>query len=125
MCPLKKLGKANIVRHAPSVMPCLTSLDPSNTAIRRSCSVLFRGLVPFVDTILFRLYNQTYEEINMDTKQYEISVIGTVERTVIVSGASLEEAQSNAETEWSALTGGYITTAEIVEAHEVDTDGDA
>jgi hypothetical protein len=60
-------------------MPCLTPLDPSNTVIRQSCSVLFRGLVPFVDTILFRLYNQTYEEINMAKYKAYITVYHMIE----------------------------------------------
>lgn len=55
----------------------------------------------------------------MNTKQYSILVMGTVERRVIVSGASLAEAEANAYSEWSALTGGHIGTAESVEAHEV------
>jgi len=46
--------------------------------------------------------------------------MGTVERRVIVSGASLAEAEANAYSEWSALTGGHIGTAESVEAHLTD-----
>ena len=52
--------------------------------------------------------------------QYEITVIGTVERTVIVEADCLESAQSTAEGEWSALTGGIIETAETVEAIEME-----
>tara|TARA_R100001163_G_C5062318_1_gene199391 strand:+ start:2012 stop:2179 length:168 start_codon:yes stop_codon:yes gene_type:complete len=52
--------------------------------------------------------------------QYKITVIGTVERTVIVEADSLESAQSTAEGEWSALTGGIITTAETVAAIEME-----
>ena len=80
--------------------------------------IMFRH-VPPVDSIMFRVYKQIYKEINMDTKQYSILVMGTVERRVIVSGASLAEAEANAYSEWSALTGGHIGTAESVEAHEV------
>ena len=52
--------------------------------------------------------------------QYQIKVIGTVERTVIVEADSLESAQSAAEGEWAALTGGIITTAESVSATELE-----
>ena len=51
--------------------------------------------------------------------EYEILVIGSVERRVKVSGNSLAEA--NAYSEWSRLTGGHIGTAESVEAIEVET----
>jgi len=53
--------------------------------------------------------------------EYEILVIGLVERRVKVSGNSLAEAEVNAYSEWSRLTGGYIGTAESVEAIEVET----
>jgi len=52
--------------------------------------------------------------------QYQITVIGTVERTVFVEADSLESAQSTAEGEWAALTGGIITTAETVSAIEME-----
>jgi hypothetical protein len=52
--------------------------------------------------------------------QYQIIVIGTVERTVLVEADNLESAQSTAEAEWSALTGGVITTAETVSAIELE-----
>ena len=52
--------------------------------------------------------------------QYQVTVIGTVERTVIVEADGLESAQSTAEGEWAALTGGIITTAESVEAVELE-----
>ena len=52
--------------------------------------------------------------------QYQITVIGTVERTVIVEADCVESAQSTAEGEWAALTGGIITTAESVEAIELE-----
>jgi len=54
------------------------------------------------------------------TKTYEILVMGTVERRVIVSGGSLAEAEASAYSEWSNLTGGYIKTAECIEAHEIE-----
>jgi hypothetical protein len=53
-------------------------------------------------------------------KKYQVTVIGTVERTVVVEADSLESAQSTAEGEWSALTGGIIETAETVEAIEME-----
>jgi len=52
--------------------------------------------------------------------EYEILVIGSVERRVKVSGNSLAEAEANAYSEWSRLTGGHIGTAESVEAIEVE-----
>ncbi len=52
-------------------------------------------------------------------KSYSVLVMGTVERRVIVRGKSLEEAEANACKEWANLTGGEISTAECVEAHEV------
>ena len=53
-------------------------------------------------------------------KTYEITVIGTVERTVVIEADCLESAESTAEGEWAALTGGIITTAETVEAIEIN-----
>ena len=47
-------------------------------------------------------------------------VMGTVERRVIVSGGSLAEAEANAYSEWTNLTGGHIGTAECIEAHELE-----
>ncbi len=58
----------------------------------------------------------------MSKKIYSILVMGTVERRVIVSGESLAEAEANAYSEWSNLTGGHIGTAESVEAYEVVLD---
>ena len=58
----------------------------------------------------------------MSEKTYAILVMGTVERRVIVSGESLAEAEANAYSEWSNLTGGHIGTAESVEAYEVEQD---
>ena len=55
------------------------------------------------------------------TMEYEILVIGSVERRVKVKGNSLAEAEANAYSEWSRLTGGHIGTAESVEAIEVET----
>ena len=54
----------------------------------------------------------------MSKKTYSILVMGTVERRVIVTGKSLEEAETNAHKEWASLTGGEISTAESVEAVE-------
>ena len=51
-------------------------------------------------------------------KTYEITVMGTVERTVVVEADSLESAQSSAESEWARLTGGNIFTTETVSAIE-------
>ena len=56
----------------------------------------------------------------MSKKTYSILVMGTVERRVIVSGKSLEEAETNADIEWANLTGGHISTAECIEAHEIE-----
>jgi len=56
----------------------------------------------------------------MKMKTYQIKVMGTVERTVIVEADCVESAQSTAEGEWAALTGGIITTAESVEAIELE-----
>jgi len=61
----------------------------------------------------------------MTDKKYSILVMGTVERRVIVSGKSLAEAEANAYSEWSALTGGHIGTAECIEAHEIEGDQNA
>ena len=58
----------------------------------------------------------------MSKKTYSILVMGTVERRVIVTGKSLEEAETNAHKEWASLTGGEISTAESVEAHEIEGD---
>ncbi len=58
----------------------------------------------------------------MSEKIYGILVMGTVERRVFVSGESLAEAEANAYSEWSNLTGGHVGTAESVEAHEVEQD---
>jgi len=55
-------------------------------------------------------------------KTYSILVMGTVERRVIVSGGSLAEAEANAYSEWTNLTGGHISTAECIEAWEIDQD---
>ena len=55
----------------------------------------------------------------MSEKTYSILVMGTVERSVIVSGGSLAEAEANAYQEWTNLTGGHIGTAECIEAHEL------
>ena len=52
--------------------------------------------------------------------QYQVIVIGMVERTVIVEADCTESAQSTAEGEWAALTGGIITTAETVSAIELE-----
>ena len=51
-------------------------------------------------------------------KTYEITVIGTVERTVVVEADCLDSAESGAEAEWARLTGGNIFTAETVSAVE-------
>lgn len=56
------------------------------------------------------------------SKCYSVLVMGTVERRVIVTGNSLAEAEANAYTEWTNLTGGHIGTAECVEAHELEKD---
>jgi len=56
----------------------------------------------------------------MSKKTYSILVIGAVERRVIVSGGSLAEAEANAYSEWTNLTGGHIGTAECIEAHELE-----
>jgi presenilin-like A22 family membrane protease len=61
----------------------------------------------------------------MKMAKYEISIMGTVERRVIVSGNSFAEAEANAFTEWAALTGGYIGTAESIEAHKIEENEDA
>ena len=55
----------------------------------------------------------------MSEKTYSMLVMGTVERSVIVSGGSLAEAEANAYSEWTNLTGGHIGTAECIEAHEL------
>tara|TARA_Y100001951_G_scaffold97933_1_gene98154 strand:+ start:1114 stop:1284 length:171 start_codon:yes stop_codon:yes gene_type:complete len=55
------------------------------------------------------------------SKKYEISVLGTVERTVFVEADSLESAERAAEARWSGLTGGIKETAEIVSAVEIET----
>ena len=55
----------------------------------------------------------------MSEKTYSILVMGTVERSVIVSGGSLAEAEANAYSEWARLTGGPVGTAECIEAHEL------
>lgn len=52
--------------------------------------------------------------------QYQVTVIGTVERVVFVEADNLESAKSTAEGEWAALTGGIITTAETVSAIEME-----
>ena len=53
-------------------------------------------------------------------KSYSILVMGTVERRLNVTGNSLAEAEANAHKEWASLTGGEISTAESVEAHEIE-----
>ncbi len=58
----------------------------------------------------------------MSEKMYSMLVMGTVERSVIVSGGSLAEAEANAYSEWARLTGGHVGTAESVEAHELEVD---
>ena len=55
----------------------------------------------------------------MSEKTFSILVMGTVERSVIVSGGSLAEAEANAYSEWARLTGGHVGTAECIEAHEL------
>ena len=55
----------------------------------------------------------------MSEKTYSMLVMGTVERSVIVSGGSLAEAEANAYSEWARLTGGHVGTAECIEAHEL------
>ena len=55
---------------------------------------------------------------------YEMLIMGTVERRVIVSGDSFAEAEANAYSEWAALTGGHISTAESIEAHEIKENED-
>ena len=55
----------------------------------------------------------------MNKKTYSVLVIGAVERRVIVSGGSLAEAEANAYSEWTNLTGGHIGTAECIAAHEL------
>ena len=52
--------------------------------------------------------------------KYEMLIMGTVERRVTVSGNSFAEAEANAYSEWAALTGGHIGTAESIEAHEIE-----
>jgi len=54
----------------------------------------------------------------MSKKIYSVLVIGAVERRVIVSGGS--QAEANAYSEWTNLTGGHIGTAECIEAHELE-----
>jgi hypothetical protein len=66
------------------------------------------------------LYNRIDWEVYMSKKIYSILVIGSVERRVIVSGGSLAEAEANAYSEWTNLTGGHIGTAECIEAHELE-----
>ena len=56
----------------------------------------------------------------MSEKTYSMLVMGTVERSVIVSGGSLAEAEANAYSEWARLTGGHVGTAECIEAHELE-----
>ena len=58
----------------------------------------------------------------MTDKTYSILVMGTVERRVVVSGQSLAEAEANAYSEWSALTGGHVGTAECIDAREIEED---
>ena len=58
----------------------------------------------------------------MTDKKYSILVMGSVERRVVVSGQSMAEAEANAYSEWSALTGGHVGTAECIEAHEIEGD---
>jgi len=63
----------------------------------------------------------------MSKKTYSILVMGTVERRVIVSGESLEEAEHRAYLEWSNLTAGHIDSAEwvsveCIEAYELEED---
>tara|TARA_R110000772_G_scaffold34145_6_gene83019 strand:+ start:184 stop:351 length:168 start_codon:yes stop_codon:yes gene_type:complete len=53
-------------------------------------------------------------------KTYQVTVIGTVERVVLVEADSIESAQNTAEKEWSSLTGGIIETAETVAAIELE-----
>jgi nicotinic acid phosphoribosyltransferase len=60
------------------------------------------------------------QEVYMSEKTYSILVMGTVERSVIVSGGSLAEAEANAYSEWARLTGGHVGTAECIEAHELE-----
>ena len=75
------------------------------------------------------LYNRIDREVYVNKKTYSILVMGTVERTVerrvIVSGGSLAEAEANAYSEWTNLTGGHIGTAECIEAHEIEVDQNA
>ena len=66
------------------------------------------------------LYNRIDWEVYVNKKTYSILVMGTVERRVIVSGGSLAEAEANAYSEWTNLTGGHIGTAECIEAHELE-----
>ena len=56
--------------------------------------------------------------------KYEMLIMGTVERRVIVSGNSFAEAEANAYSEWAALTGGHIGTAESIAAHKIKDDHD-
>ena len=55
---------------------------------------------------------------------YEMLIMGTVERRVIVSGDSFAQAEANAYSEWAALTGGHIGTAESIEAHKIKENED-
>lgn len=50
----------------------------------------------------------------------EILVKGMVERTVSVEGDSIKHGVANAKKEWSALTGGDLTTAETAYEEYVD-----
>jgi hypothetical protein len=70
--------------------------------------------------VFVSLYNRIDREVYMSEKMYSMLVMGTVERSVIVSGGSLAEAEANAYSEWARLTGGHVGTAECIEAHELE-----
>jgi hypothetical protein len=70
--------------------------------------------------VFVSLCNRIDREVYMSEKMYSMLVMGTVERSVIVSGGSLAEAEANAYSEWARLTGGHVGTAECIEAHELE-----
>ena len=89
----------------------------------RNVTVLcFFVLTPLFITCMTNLIATSYERIRAMSKCYSVLVMGTVERRVTVTGKSLAEIEANACAEWTSLTGGYIGTAECIEADELEVD---
>lgn len=58
----------------------------------------------------------------MREELFSLLISGTVERRVQVRASSLAEAEARGASEWAALVGGHVGTAEVLELERPDAD---